>query len=63
VGRLGKRLLDFRGHNIYVAIKNILRARATDFVMEAYGCEIGFIGIIQNVYENIDRDFASVAIV
>jgi hypothetical protein len=40
----------FAGLNIYVAIKDILRARATDFVKPAYGCEVCFIvDIIQNV--------------
>ena len=50
VGRLGKRLTDLWACTefvyFYVAIKNILRARAADFIEQAYGEEVCFVYMI-----------------
>jgi hypothetical protein len=60
VGWLGKRLTDLSGAtefvHSYVMIEEILRARTTNFVEQAYISEICCIDMLQNEPQNIDGD-------
>jgi hypothetical protein len=55
-GRLCKDLSDTGIISCYVAIKDILRARADDFVDLTESNEVGFIDMLQNLSQDIDWD-------
>ena len=56
VGRLSKSLNDMFAPIIYLAIKDILRARAADFVDSAHSGEVVYIDMLQNLSQNINGD-------
>jgi hypothetical protein len=38
----------------YVAIKDVLRARAADFVDSAYSSEVGFTDMLEDLSQDVD---------
>jgi hypothetical protein len=56
VGRPCKDLSDTGIINSYVSIKDILRARADDFVDLTESNEVGFIDMLQNLSQDINWD-------
>ena len=56
VGRLCKDMNDEGIKRSYVAIKDILRARADDFVDLTESNEVGFTDMLQNHLQDIDWD-------